>query len=259
MSSIEDHGCFTIALSGGSVPKFLANLRSSFEDMSIEPYFDKWHVCLADERLVSSNHEDSNLKALREHLLANVDIPPSQIYGIDETLLEYESDENNPNRSEAIAASYEKNVISKLLSLSNGKLDCAVLGFGPDGHTCSLFPNHSLLKETTKLVASLDDSPKPPPSRITLTFPVLNDTRCVIFCGAGSSKSKVLQDSFSKIVRTDDGGDDYDVLINETKKESDAYSSNIQPYPCAMIKPKSEMLIWIVDEDAAEGLDIMDE
>ena len=169
-----------------------------------------------------------------------------QVYGIDESLLENES-------TEAIAAAYEEKVVKPILEQCDGMLDCVVLGFGEDGHTCSLFPNHSLvLKEETRLVAPIDDSPKPPSSRITLTFNVLNKlSRRIIFCGVGLSKRPILEAIFENTTEKD-------IFFNKhIKKIRMAKADMVEPapYPCGMVRPvkgqyNSAALIWIVDDDA---------
>jgi len=242
-TALSDHDCFTIALSGGSLPSFLSSISSSFDSQKIDPQFSKWHVCLADERIVPSSSDDNNLKCLREKFLDHVPIPLGQIYGIDEAYNKfYAEDEKSLSMlSQNVAAWYE-DVIKVVLAKSGGTLDCAVLGFGPDGHTCSLFPGHDLLEENTKFVACIDDSPKPPPKRITLTFRVLNSTSCVIFCGAGSSKGPILNGIFEHVKSRNDGS--FDVTMMETVQ-----------FPCGMVRPKDGAVIFVVDSDAATGLE----
>lgn len=64
---------------------------------------------------------------------------------------------------------------------------------GPDGHTCSLFPNHPALEIVDKLVTFIDDSPKPPPQRITFTYQLLLNAKNVIFLATGKSKQNIVR------------------------------------------------------------------
>jgi 6-phosphogluconolactonase len=225
--AIRLRGCFTVALSGGSLPSFLSGLDISFQHVCVDPQWNKWNVLLADERCVPTSHDDSNMGALTKELLHHIGIPSAQIYGIDESLLEAPA---------GIQAQAYESKLRSALSKSGGMLDLALLGFGPDGHTCSLFPGHALLQERYRWISGLEDSPKPPPKRVTLTLRVLNEyTRIVVFCGAGSSKQNVLERIFGVIEGRH--GLDFHVCMN------------IGELPCSMVRPRDE-LYWIVDRDA---------
>ena len=118
-SALSSREVFTVALSGGSLPSFLQALPKAFEAARVDPQWEKWHVLLADERCVVSTDADSNLGAIETNFTNGVHIPKSQVYGIDEALLS--------ESSEAVAKSYEDNVVKRLLEKSGGMLDCVVL------------------------------------------------------------------------------------------------------------------------------------
>ena len=180
-----------------------------------ETDWSKWHVFFADERCVPLDHADSNYGAAKKVLLDKLPIPSEQIVTV------------NPDLSPSEAAVVYQ---ERLGAVTGGDgeappvLDCVLLGMGPDGHTCSLFPGHSLLDEDKKWVASIEDSPKPPPSRITLTMPVLQAARKICFVSTGEGKADMLK-------RIMDGD---------------------QAIPCAVVQPgRAE---WYVDTAAASKL-----
>lgn len=251
--AIKSRGYFKIALSGGSLASFLSNINDAFIKAGIDnPMYHCWYILLADERCVPYEHEDSNLGLLQTKFLSKTTIPMNQIYGIDVTLLN--------GSTENIAIDYEKKLNHVFELSSDHLLDLAVLGFGPDGHTCSLFPNHILLQENIKLIASIDNSPKPPSKRITMTYRVLNEmVRYIIFCGVGDSKAPILQNSFTninEILKSIDNNND-----GNTVQKLHANYISPPPFPCIMVQPESSLpdsmidsrINWIVDKEAIKG------
>lgn len=143
-------------------------------------------VFYADERVVPLDHEDSNHLLCTRELFSHVPIPESNIHVIDTSLLD---------DLEELSDVYEKALIREFAQKDAARFpvfDLILLGLGPDGHTASLFPGHELLVEEDRWVAYLEDSPKPPPKRITLTLPVLNHAARVAFVATGAGKVDML-------------------------------------------------------------------
>ena len=184
--AITERGYFSVALSGGSIPAILSPALIAAADIA---HFERWHVFLADERFVPEDHIDSSLKAWKEKLFNFVGICQENVHSI-----------NTKLSLEEAANAYEQCLGRVLVDLggdgSGARLDAIVLGMGPDGHTASLFPGHVLLEENSRGVAFLSDSPKPPPERISLTFPAINAARSVFFVVTGASKATAVANAF---------------------------------------------------------------
>jgi 6-phosphogluconolactonase len=194
-AGIQRHDSFKVAVSGGSLPKILAQALlakpTSPEDII---KFNKWEIFFADERAVPLDHEDSNYGLLKKELLDKIpaELGKPTVHPIDVTHLD---------DVQELADQYEQLLVRSFASRDSVKLpifDLILLGCGPDGHTCSLFPGHPLLRETAAWVSAIEDSPKPPPKRITLTLPVVTHGVKVAFVATGGGKKEIMKQIFEE-------------------------------------------------------------
>lgn len=178
--AIDNHDRpITLVLSGGSTP--IPLFQRLAEDEEID--WSRIQVFWGDERCVPPDHEQSNYRSAYEHLLKHVDIPEENIHRMEGEL------------PPAEAAQRYEDEIRRVLELEPGELprfDLVMLGMGDDGHTASLFPGTAALNEEHKLVVA-NDVPQMDTTRITLTFPVLNAARQVIFLVGGTGKGEQLE------------------------------------------------------------------
>ena len=160
-------GARTLTLAGGTTP---AKCYELLADMKVE--WGRVTLLFGDERCVAPDHPDSNYRMARETLLDKV--APATVHRMPAEL--------GPDEG---AVEYAKTIAALV------PLDVVILGIGEDGHTASLFPGHPLLK-ARGLVAGIRDSPKPPPERVTLTLPALQNARQVIILATGKGKAEAV-------------------------------------------------------------------
>merc|ERR1712226_403079 len=189
--------------------------------------WSKWVVFFCDERFVDLTHPDSNYKAINDGLLSEFKKPDVKNKIEENNVLKLDFEAGNVS---AAATAYENDLRSVFKNDSLPKFDLLILGMGPDGHTCSLSPNHELLKERSKWIASLEDSPKPPPERITFTMNVVNNATDIVFITMGKGKAENIRKA-----------------IEEEPSES---------IPVSLIKPVNGTVHWFMDFEAASLLKV---
>lgn len=213
--SISDHSFFTLGLSGGSVAKYVSLGLKDRPDIN----WSKWIVLFCDERFVPFESEDNTSSVYKRDLFDHVSLLPENTLVINPSL---------PTVQDA-AVDYTEKIRKVYPNDPLPSFDLLLLGMGPDGHTCSLFPSHPLLKEKEKIVAPISDSPKPPPCRITLTFPVLNNAKNVFVISTGEGKAGAVRACLEP-------------------------PQGVEPLPAGMVRPTGGELHWFLDTGAAKEL-----
>ena len=195
-----------IVLTGGTIA--MNAYQRIGEDAADWANVDFW---FGDERFVPEGHADRNDQQARDAFLDRVGA--ARVHSVAG---------NDCSLSAAEAAN------EYAATLPNELFDIVLLGVGPDGHVASLFPQHPQLHETDRACVELFDSPKPPPVRISMTFPTLNRADAVWFLVAGEEKSDAVTRALAEVG-----------TIDET--------------PARGVQGRQETL-WLLDEAAANDL-----
>jgi 6-phosphogluconolactonase len=177
-----------VALSGGRITqKFLAATVNQAASRDIS--FSRVHFFWADERCVPPGDPDSNYKMANDLLFVPLKISAAQIHRI---------------RGEEPPASAAKAAEAELRQTApNQVFDLIFLGMGEDGHVASLFPGASpAIQEAATPFLVVENSPKPPPTRISLSFKAIFAATNVWVLVSGSGKRSALEESLSATGRT---------------------------------------------------------
>ncbi|MBL7201409.1 MAG: 6-phosphogluconolactonase [Anaerolineae bacterium] len=200
-------GRFTVALAGGSTPRATYALLAS-DEFASSVCWQKTVIFWGDERCVPPTHRQSNYATARRALLDRVPIPGGQIHRMRGEL-----------PPEQAAADYRSTLRAALGTGS--RLDLVLLGMGAEGHTASLFPGTTALKERERTAVAVYVEALQA-WRVTLTLPALNAARHVLFLVSGKGKARAPAR----------------LLAGEA-------------LPAALVQPLSGNLTWLIDRDAA--------
>jgi 6-phosphogluconolactonase len=162
-----------IALAGGRTPQRAYELLAH-----IEGSWNHVHLWLGDERCVPLDDPECNARMIREALSVRTRSDWPVLHEL-----------RSPTQAEDAAWLYGLEVRDAVPELV---FDLMLLGMGPDGHTCSLFPGFPQLESREAVCVPVHDSPKPPPDRVTLTLPVLRAARHTLLLVTGAEKADAL-------------------------------------------------------------------
>ena len=213
VASVARAGLFTVAVSGGSTPRPMHRLLAGDPYRSGIPW-QFTHLFWVDERLVPVTDPDSNFGSAERDFLNQLTIPAGNIHPM-----------SSRKPPPAAADDYEHELRRHFSHIAGGKpvFDLIVLGVGEDGHTASIFPGDHSAVETTRWVTVVKGG-TPHVERLTLTLPILNQARCIVYLISGSKKAVVVRS-----------------LLTDASVQ----------LPPQRIAPKRGEIIWLLDTEAA--------
>jgi 6-phosphogluconolactonase len=217
--AVAARGLFRVALSGGSTPKGLYSLLASDDAFRSTIAWDRADFFWSDERHVPADHPESNYRMAQDSLLSRVPVRGDRVHRVRA---------EQPDAAVA-AIAYEVEIRRTFDSYGEvPRFDLILLGLGADGHTASLFPGTPALAERSRLVTA-NYVETLGATRITMTYPLLNAARLVMFVVAGSEKAAAVR----AVLRPDPGTPEL---------------------PARLVQPEEGQLVWVLDRGAAEGL-----
>ncbi|MBN1454421.1 MAG: 6-phosphogluconolactonase [Anaerolineales bacterium] len=211
--AVRARGRFLVALSGGSTPSGLYRLLAD-EPFRSKVDWAKTFIFWGDERCVPPDDEGSSYHQAHKNLLKYVPISDENVQRIKGELEPAEASNDYTQTLKRFAAP----------GLHWPRFDLVLLGMGEDGHTASLFPGSPVAADSPTLAVTAEYQGRPA-QRVTLTPPVFNSARTILFLVTGASKASTLKE----------------VLRGAHKPEL---------FPAQRIQPTDGKLIWLVDEGA---------
>jgi 6-phosphogluconolactonase len=178
--AIAERGLFRLGLTGGRSPRAI---HTALIELAGDLPWKKIQITFGDERCVPPDHEDSNYLVAKETLLDPSGIPAGNVFRM--------RGEIDP---ETAAKEYEAMLHAFAARLGETRYvhDLLLLGLGEDGHTASLFPGSPALDETTREVLPVI-GPKPPPQRLSMTFPLINASHHILFLVPQPDKREIAE------------------------------------------------------------------
>lgn len=218
--AIAQRGRFLVALTGGSTPRRLYQMLAE-DPLRTQLDWGRVQFFWGDERCVPPDHADSNYRMAHEALLSQLSIGPEQVHRMEG---------ERPDLDQS-ARDYQNTLARVFGVASEGEppaFDLILLGMGSDGHTASLFPHTQALHEKDRWVVA-NEVPQHSTHRLTMTYPLLNRGRQVLFMVTGAQKSSTLRE----------------VLEGPSDPER---------LPSQRLQPTQGKLTWLVDTAAAAEL-----
>ena len=199
--TVGTDGARRMSLCGGSTP---APVYEALADLPLD--WDNIEITFGDERCVPPDHGDSNFRMASDSLLDKVPLNESNVLRM--------KGELDPDDA---AREYE----DSLRERSGREIythDLILLGMGEDGHTASLFPGTAALNDDERWVVA-NHVPQKNQTRITLTFPIINAARKVLFLVRGEEKRAVV----------------------------DRVLAGQSDFPASLVDPENGSVTWLLD------------